>query len=244
VPDTEELYGRMLATLVGSWERIAEGADGASVEQVRGGVVALFPAGPERLFYNNAVLDRGLDRAGAGEAVGEILAAYEGAGIDRFAVWAHESEEPAVGELENRGLHVDTTTRAMAMSLDEIAMPRPEIDLRPADWDEYLRVIELPRGTLAGVDPAAFHVLVGRLDGERVSAGIAYDRGSDCGIFNLGTLAHARRRGLGTALTALHLYLARERGCTTASLQSTEEAEGVYRGVGFRDLGRFIEYVP
>ena len=82
------------------------------------------------------------------------------------------------------------------------------------------------------------------LDGEGVSAAMGYDRDGDCGIFNLGTLEHARRRGLGTALTALHLHRARERGCTTASLQSTPEAEGVYRSVGFRDLGRFVEYVP
>ena len=242
MPDDELLYERMLATLVGSWERIAEGTDGSSVDRLSGSVIALFPAGPERLFYNNSVLNRGLDRQGARQAVEEILAAYGDAGIDRYAVWAHESEAPPIAELESRGLHVDTTTRAMAMSLDEIAVPRPEIDLAPSDWDEYLRIIELPEGTLAGVDPGGFHVLIGRLDGESVCAGMAYDRDGDCGIFNIGTLARARRRGLATALTALHLYRARERGCSTASLQSTEEAEGVYRAVGFRDLGRFIEF--
>ena len=54
---------------------------------------------------------------------------------------------------------------------------------------------------------------------------------------------HARRRGLATALTVRQLYDGRERGCTTAGLQATEMAEGVYGSVGFRDLGRFIEYV-
>jgi predicted GNAT family acetyltransferase len=34
------------------------------------------------------------------------------------------------------------------------------------------------------------------------------------------------------------------RGCETASVQSTEMAERVYAAVGFRDLGRFLEYVP
>jgi GNAT superfamily N-acetyltransferase len=244
VPDADALYERMLATLVGSWERIAEGSEGASVDRVEGGVLALFPSGPERLFYNNAVLDRSLDRRAAAGAAEEILAAYAEAGIDRYAVWAHESEQPTLAELESRGLHVDTTTRAMAMSLDEIAVPRPAIDLAPSDWDEYLRVIELPEGTLASVDPSRFHVLIGRLEGESATAGMAYDQDGDCGVFNLGTLAHARRRGLGTALTALHLHRARERGCTTASLQSTEEGEGVYQAAGFGDLGRFIEYAP
>jgi len=30
----------------------------------------------------------------------------------------------------------------------------------------------------------------------------------------------------------------------TASLQSTPMAERVYAAIGFRDLGRFLEYVP
>ena len=54
----------------------------------------------------------------------------------------------------------------------------------------------------------------------------------------------ARRRGLGTALTALQLHDARARGCRTASVQATDVAERVYAAAGFRDLGRILEYVP
>lgn len=60
----------------------------------------------------------------------------------------------------------------------------------------------------------------------------------------MSTLEAARHRGLGTALTTRQLDDALSRGCTTASLQSTEMAEGLYASVGFRDLGRFLEYVP
>ena len=73
---------------------------------------------------------------------------------------------------------------------------------------------------------------------------LAFDHGGDCGIFNVTTLEHARRRGLGTALVALQMHDALERGCETASLQSTPMAERVYAAVGFRDLGRILEYVP
>jgi len=34
------------------------------------------------------------------------------------------------------------------------------------------------------------------------------------------------------------------RGRRTASLQSTPMAEGIYATVGFRDLGRILEYAP
>jgi ribosomal protein S18 acetylase RimI-like enzyme len=242
----DELYERMLATLIASWQRVAEGSEGASIARLRGATAGLFPAGPERGIYNNAVLERRLSESAAGEAVGAIARSYADAGVDRYAVWAHESEAAAIAELVGRGFEVDTWTRAMAMPLDEMAAEPPQIELGPSEWAEHLRYLQaegVPDGLLEGVDGDAFHVLVGRLDGENVATAIAYDHDGDCGIFNTGTLPQARRRGLGTALTNLHVHQARERGCETASLQSTEIAERVYASVGFRDLGRFIEYV-
>jgi ribosomal protein S18 acetylase RimI-like enzyme len=47
---------------------------------------------------------------------------------------------------------------------------------------------------------------LGRLDGANVATAMAFDVGGDRGIYNVATLEHARRRGLGTALTALHLH--------------------------------------
>jgi ribosomal protein S18 acetylase RimI-like enzyme len=73
---------------------------------------------------------------------------------------------------------------------------------------------------------------------------MAYDHEGDCGIYNVTTLEAARRRGMGFSLTALMLHEARERGCVTASLQSTPMAEGLYSRVGFRDLGRYLEHTP
>jgi ribosomal protein S18 acetylase RimI-like enzyme len=73
---------------------------------------------------------------------------------------------------------------------------------------------------------------------------MAFDLAGDCGIYNVTTLKRARRRGLGTALTAIHMHDALARGCQTASLQSTEMAERMYGAAGFRDLGRILEHVP
>jgi ribosomal protein S18 acetylase RimI-like enzyme len=132
------------------------------------------------------------------------------------------------------------------MPLDEICLPRPRIAVAAAGWDDYLAFLTdfgVPEGLLAGVDGGAFDVLIATLDGVPVAAALAYDHGGDCGIYNVGTLPHARRRGFGTALTALLLHRARDRGCTTASLQSTPMAEHIYAAAGFRDLGRFLEFV-
>src|SRR6185312_16047595 len=174
-----------------------------------------------------------------------VEAGYAAAGVERFAVWAHESDAVLLGELARRGYGPDESTRVMGASLDDPPGPAPRADLGPADWAEYLDVLDVPAGLLAGADPAAFHVLAARDGtGAAVAVAVAFDHDGDCGVYNVATRPHARGRGLGTALTVEHLRAARERGCCTASLQSTPMAERVYARAGFRDLGRFVEHVP
>ena len=243
-PTDAELYLRGSDTLLASWEEYARGADGAALHRLPGVAAAVFPAEPERALYNNALLDRDLGADERSAALDAMEAVYAAAEVTRFAAWVHESDEPMRDELERRGYTLDTTTRAMGMALDEIRLPRPEIPLRPARWLEYLTMEGLPLDFLSTADHAAFHLLAARADGELVAAALAYDFDGDCGIYNLATVEKARRRGLGTALTAAQVHDARGRGCRTASLQSTEIAERVYAAVGFRDLGRILEYVP
>jgi hypothetical protein len=239
-----DLYVRGCETLVASWEGYARGASGAAVRRFPGVAAAVFPHGPERSVYNNALLEHDREASERSDALDAMEAAYAAAGVDRFAAWAHESDEAMRRDLEGRGYTLDTTTREMGMALNDIRLPRPGIEVGPADWSEYLRSEGLPPGFLKDADHAAFHVLVARVDHAVVAAALAYDFDGDCGIYNVGTVEYERRRGLGTALTTAQLYGALERGCRTASLQSTPMAEHVYAAVGFRDLGRILEYVP
>ena len=239
-----DLYARGAKTLLASWEEYARGASGASLQRLAGVAAAVFPHEPERGIYNNALLERGLADAERADAIDAMEVAYAAAGVERFAAWVHESDEPMRGELERRGYTLDTTTRAMGMTLDDIRVPRPQIELAPTDWDEYLRIFGLPPGLLSDADRSGLHVVVARFDGERVATAMAFDLDGDRGIYNVGTLERVRRRGLATALTAHLLHDALARGCRTASVQSTEMADRVYAAVGFRDLGRILEYVP
>jgi ribosomal protein S18 acetylase RimI-like enzyme len=239
-----DLYLRGTETLLASWKEYARGAAGAAVARPPGVAIAVFPNDPERAVYNNSLLQRDLGAADRAAAIAAMEAAYAAAGVTRFAAWTHESDEAMRGDLDRRGYTLDTTTRTMGMTLDDIRLPRPEIELGAPDWVEHLRLVGVPPGFLGGADPAAFHVLVARLNGKNVATALALDFRGDCGIYNVGTLERARRRGLGTALTAVHLHDAAGRGCRTASTQSTEMAEHMYAAVGFRDLGRILEYVP
>ena len=243
----EELYARGAETVLGSWEAIARGSRDAAVVRHPGVAAAVFAAEPERSIYNNALLVRHLAPAERAEALDAMEAAYASARVSRFAAWTHEDDAAMRADLEARGYTIDTATRAMGMALADLRVPRPDLALAPSDWGAYVRHLEaagLPAGLLAGVDPTAFHLLLAARDGETVATALAFEAGGDCGIYNVSTLEPVRRRGLGTALTALLAHDALARGCRTATLQSTAMAERVYTAVGFRDLGRILEYVP
>jgi hypothetical protein len=170
--------------------------------------------------------------------------AYAEAAIPKFAAWVHERDVAMRGDLERRGYSVVESSRAMGMTLDDLKLPSPEIKITQAHWSEHLRVGQLPTELLKAGDHAAFHVLVAELNGDDVATATAFDLGNDCGIYNVMTRPHARRCGLGIALTLAHLHDGRDRGCHTASVQSTGMAEGVYAAAGFRHLGRILEYAP
>ena len=206
--------------------------------------VAVFTQEPESLVYNNALPDLGLEADARAAMLAALEEEYVESGVDRYAAWVHEGDAELRADLEDRRYVVTESTRAMGIALDELDVPRPDLDVTPADWRDYVALLGLGDDFQQYADPAAYVVRVARLDGEVAAVAMAYDHEGDCGIYSVTTLDHARRRGVGSSLTALMLHEARERGCITASLQSTPMAEGLYARVGFRDLGRYLEHTP
>ncbi len=237
-----ELFERSVATLVQSWVYLATGSPGAEVIEADGASIATFVHPRDREFFNNTVLARGVANLGA--TLDKVERAYAAGGVERYAVWVHESEEATAREVEARGYSYDSSTRTMAMPISDLAdVDTSQLELAESSLAEYWRINGLD-GLLPELSDDGVHIYISRFNGENAATLMAFDHEGDCGIYIVGTVPAARRRGLGTALTALAVAEAGERGCTTASLQSTEMAEGVYANVGFRDLGRFDEYVP
>lgn len=108
------------------------------------------PSCTERSVYNNALLERDLGVSERADAIAAMEAAYESTDITRFAAWVHESDAGMCSALERRGYTVDEVTRAMGMTLDDIRLPPPDIEVGPADWSEHLRLAGLARGFLSG----------------------------------------------------------------------------------------------
>ncbi len=240
----EELYLRGTETLIASWEMYTRGVPDAAVYRFPGVDVAVFVHEPERGVYNNALLGRGLASQEREAALDALAATYAAAGITRFAAWVHERDAAMRGDLEGRGYRLDASTRAMGMTLADMCLRRPQIEAASLDWGEYIRLFGYPAGLLGRADHRAFHLVVARLGGEPAASAMAFDHGGDSGIFNVATLEHARRRGLGAALVTHQMHDARDRGSQTASLQSTPMAERMYAALGYRDLGRMLEYGP
>ena len=240
-PSAVELFDRSVATLICSWAYMAAGSPGAEVIETHGAVIAAFVHSPDREFLNNTLLTRGLSEVGP--CLDRVERVYADRGIERYAVWVHESEGAIADEVKNRGYRYDTSTRAMAMPIGELAdVDTSNLDVVEPSLEEFWGVDGLD-DLLPELAPERAHFYIARRNGLGASTLMAFDHAGDCSIGMVETVEAARREGLATELCAHAVAEARDRGCTTASLQATEMAEGVYTRVGFHDLGRFEEYV-
>ena len=82
-------------------------------------------------------------------------------------------------------------------------------------------------------DPA-MAMFIGRVDGEPVAAAMGYATDRAVGVFGVTTIAPARRRGYGTAVTRAAMLT--ESGLPSV-LAPSKEAESMYLRLGFRRVG-------
>ncbi|MEQ8247606.1 MAG: GNAT family N-acetyltransferase [Alphaproteobacteria bacterium] len=166
--------------------------------------------------------------------------------------------------LEEGGFSFGDDAVAMAMDLthledhDEatehisIEAVRDESTLR--EWNEIgVEGFEFPRFAAEpsfqlhraiGLDAKQPHQhFVARVDG--IAVGMA-TLTTYCGVAtlqNLATRAAYRRRGIGTALTRHAMREGRKFGFLTGVLQASAMGRGVYRNIGFRDVGTVSSYL-
>ena len=75
-----------------------------------------------------------------------------------------------------------------------------------------------------------------KLDGVPVGASAAIHSGDIGGVYAVGTIKTARRRGVGTAASWAAVAACREWGCDTVVLQASEMGYHVYETMGFRTV--------
>jgi GNAT superfamily N-acetyltransferase len=99
----------------------------------------------------------------------------------------------------------------------------------------------------AGLDQAPWSCYLGHLGGEPVATALRMDGAGVTGLYILGTVAHARRRGIGAALTLAPLREARALGYRAGILHASPQGYPLYHRLGFRQyctLNRYLWIDP
>ena len=232
----------MLANMAGVFPCLARYSSDGHVIELEGVKAAVVPACPDRSVVNCVVYS---DAGALGAALDQIAAEYASAGVRAWTVWVPDHDAEAAELLERSGHTLDARPAAMVAELDRLALDPPaELDLIEPDMAEASRVNDAAYG-FAGdferafhrVPPEPAHLYLARADGVPACTVLTYEEDGECGIYLVATLPEARGRGLATALMTHALLEARERGCTTTSLQATMRGRPMYQRLGYTDIG-------
>ena len=86
-------------------------------------------------------------------------------------------------------------------------------------------------------------VYVGYAGGDPVVSGLGWRTGRTIGVYSIATIASARRRGYGAAMTAHVVADGAIAGCHAAALQASELGRPIYERLGFRTVVRYAAFV-
>jgi GNAT superfamily N-acetyltransferase len=249
--DDDELGAAADENLAVAWLGLtrAMGGDTRDAEPI-----AMAATGLPIAFFNGAYLRRPSD-----EIAGALAEAIRFFGEQRvpWLLWIREGVCPAAIEAA-RQAGMEHVGGPPAMGLDPIpSLPAtpPGLDISiattEADLEDHARMLhegfEMPLDMLRRMlqprlleDPS-MAVLVGRVGGQPVSCSLLAVSGTTAGVYNVATPPAHRGRGYGAALTWAVLEEGARRGCTHGVLQASVAGYPVYRRMGFRDLGRYMQ---
>lgn len=249
----------LVANMVG---HLARHAPGAAVEDTHG---ALAVAGARPLLapaLNGLVrTDSRADPA----AILERARAFFGRLGREFILWTSDAtdadlEQAALaGGFEQRlpldGHPVMVLSRAPASPevppgvelavVSDLAAAESFVDVVAASYESLGQPAEVTRAIFAGpralFAPGAVAFLA-TVDGVPAACALTVVRGPLTGLYWVGTIEAARRRGLGELVTRAALRAGFERGATVAALWSSPPAYQIYRRLGFVETGRYRRY--
>jgi len=240
--DDRQLFDRQYASLREFCRLLGAAAPQSQVVERGRVLAAMVPATPDRSVMNSVVYE---DPGELEQELPALAEAYESAGVRAWTVWVPYHDRHAAGVLERAGHVLDADPAGMAMELAALDVAPPEdLDLDPDP--DVPTVARLNDGAYTygtddferGLQSApSLHCYIARQDGRPVSCATGHDHDGDFSVTLVATLPEARGGGLARRLLAHALHEARERGCTTTSLQATKLGQPLYARLGYRDLG-------
>lgn len=241
--------------LIGSYRKLAEHQPGGSGDVRAFGPVSAFRTGiPISLFNGALVTAPSLER--------DVDAALDWleAGRAPYLLWVHEDLVDPLLEWAARRQLAPRPWLMPQMVLAPVPQPPApppgvavdlvEDDQALATFRQVLAQDGTPRDVAERLIARSFaydadvRLFVGRLDGRPVATSVAIRTGDVSGVYAVGTLETARRRGVGTAVTWAAIGAGRDWGCSRVVLQSSEMGFPVYRAIGFQTVVRYVLFRP
>jgi GNAT superfamily N-acetyltransferase len=238
---------------IGSYRKLVEHSPGGETREFRG--VFAFVTGLPIGMFNGCIV--------ATPAAPEDLAAALDWVAERdvpYRLWIHEELTDGLAQ----------TIRERDMEQAAWLMPQMVLEQPPEpptsasgvtvrsvsdgrSLDEY-RQVSVKDGTSEDVARRLFsdsfaadpdvELVVASLDGQAVGTSLAVRTDEVAGVYAVGTLADARRRGVGTAATWAAVAAGRAWGCDMVVLQASEMGFPMYRAMGFRTVVRYAIFRP
>jgi predicted N-acetyltransferase YhbS len=250
-----ELAERIAVGVVSAWRARVEHIDGHAVSEHDGVVVAW--SGLAAPDLSVAIVEREpTDPLAALEAAERDFASHGGTlGLD-VERGRHASVDDA---LRRFGLDVIVTRPAMAVDVARVSPPPPprgvgfrvaqEPDLAAmarVETDAFDTDPDVARRMIASglLEHPRSRSYVATQDGDVVGTAYVYEHRGSLGVFGVGVMSSARRRGIGTGITAYAVRDAAEAlAGDVAWLQPSEMGRPVYERMGFEVVSTWDVWV-
>ena len=235
---------------VGSYRKLVEHSQGGEIREV-GGVFA-FATGLPLSLFNGCVI---VEPATAKE-LEMAMDWISGRGLP-YGTWIDETLAPGLATVPlARGLQRDPEPYPGMVLHPPPQPPQSAVGVTIAAVNEsglggYHQVcvegglpVELVRRLFSpsfAADPEV-QLFIGRLDGRPVGTSVAIRSGNVSGVYAVGTLPEARRRGVGSALTWAAVAAGQAWGCDTIVLQASPMGFSMYAAMGFRTIVTYATF--
>jgi GNAT superfamily N-acetyltransferase len=233
---------------------------GARATVARSGGVLTLLTGVPMDWFNQILIE---DEHATSAAVLDAVIQARAQGIDFVVRLRHGIDDRFIPTLIQAGLEAgapETVTPGMvAFPIDQDAIARQAVTELEIERVTDAAGIDAHRQAATagfGADPAVAQgtvctnlldrpecvVYVGYADGDPVVSGLGWRTGRTIGVYSIATIASARRRGYGAAMTARVVADGALAGCDVAALQASDMGRPIYERLGFRTVITYAVY--